>query len=199
MVLRAMQKWPNVPDVYGWLRMDARGNWLLRTAPGRFERIGNQGLVDFIGRNYGRDARGCWFFQNGPQRVFVGLDHVPFVLHLGEERHWMNQAGIPAGAVRAVLFDEEDRVLLDAECGPGLVIDRDLPALLDGLGDNAGRAGVETIVDDLLMALAEPGSRRELTLFGQRLTGERVRSSDLPSRFGFVPEPQSDSTEQDAG
>ena len=72
-------------------------------------------------------------------------------------------------------------------------------ALLDGLGDNAGRAGVETIVDDLLMALADPGSRRELTLFGQRLTGERVRSSDLPSRFGFVPEPQSDSTEQDAG
>ncbi|MBP7581842.1 MAG: DUF2946 family protein, partial [Vogesella sp.] len=30
LVLAAMDKWPNVPAVYGWLRLDARGQWWLR-------------------------------------------------------------------------------------------------------------------------------------------------------------------------
>src|SRR5512132_2355278 len=46
-VLRSMAKWPNVPDVYGWLSLDRRGNWLLKG-----ERIGNAALRDFISRNY---------------------------------------------------------------------------------------------------------------------------------------------------
>ena len=29
-VLRSMLKWPNVPSVYGWLRLDRRGQWLIR-------------------------------------------------------------------------------------------------------------------------------------------------------------------------
>ena len=44
-VLRSMAKWPDVPDVYGWLSLDRRGNWLLKG-----ERIGNQALRDFISR-----------------------------------------------------------------------------------------------------------------------------------------------------
>src|SRR5690242_19491998 len=67
-VLRSMAKWPNVPDVYGWLSLDRRGNWLIKN-----ERIGNLAFREFIGRNYQPDARGCWYFQNGPQRVFVKL------------------------------------------------------------------------------------------------------------------------------
>ena len=31
-VLQAMAKWPNVPDCYGWLGLDARGHWHLRDA-----------------------------------------------------------------------------------------------------------------------------------------------------------------------
>ena len=68
MVLRSMAKWPDVPDVYGWLSLDRRGNWLLKG-----ERIGNQALRDFISRNYQPDKRGCWYFQNGPQRVLCDL------------------------------------------------------------------------------------------------------------------------------
>ena len=30
-------------------------------------------LIEFIGRNYAADAQGQWFFQNGPQRVYVCL------------------------------------------------------------------------------------------------------------------------------
>ena len=29
-VKQAMAKWPQVPDCYGWLGLDARGNWYLR-------------------------------------------------------------------------------------------------------------------------------------------------------------------------
>ena len=99
-VARAMQKWPNVPDVYGWLRLDRRGNWWLKSgqAPGGpvFERIGNPAVVEFIGRNYAHDASGRWFFQNGPQRVFVSLDYLPLVYRL-EHAALVAHTGAAAG------------------------------------------------------------------------------------------------------
>src|ERR1700693_3246190 len=67
-VLRAIQKWPNVPSVYGWLSLDRRGNWSIKG-----EHIANPAIASFIGRNYARDEKGRWYFQNGPQRVFVTL------------------------------------------------------------------------------------------------------------------------------
>src|SRR4051812_19445303 len=82
-VLRAMHKWPDVPRVYGWLRLDRRGRWLIKSAGG-FEPIGNRGVNEFIGRNYAPDERGRWFFQNGPQRVFVTLDYTPWVCRLND-------------------------------------------------------------------------------------------------------------------
>jgi len=73
-VSRSMLKWPDVPAVYGWLSLDRRGNWMIKTVAGRFERIANAAVREFIGRNYAADAEGRWYFQNGPQRVFVALD-----------------------------------------------------------------------------------------------------------------------------
>ncbi len=29
-VKQAMAKWPNVPDCFGWLGLDARGDWYMR-------------------------------------------------------------------------------------------------------------------------------------------------------------------------
>ncbi|MBP6280161.1 MAG: DUF2946 family protein, partial [Rhodocyclaceae bacterium] len=29
-VVRALAKWPDVPDVFGWLRLDKRGQWRLK-------------------------------------------------------------------------------------------------------------------------------------------------------------------------
>ena len=60
-VIQAMAKWPAVPNVYGWLTLDRRGNWLIKG-----DRIANAGVTGFIGRNYAADERGRWFFQNGP-------------------------------------------------------------------------------------------------------------------------------------
>ena len=82
-VRQAMAKWPNVPDCHDWLGLDARGHWYMRDdrvqAAGPFPEVKgsllrHDKLVAFIGRNYAADERGCWFFQNGPQRVFVELE-----------------------------------------------------------------------------------------------------------------------------
>jgi hypothetical protein len=118
-VLRSQAKWPDVPDVYGWLSLDRRGNWLLKN-----ERIGNRALRDFISRNYQADARGRWYFQNGPQRVFVTLAYTPLVVRY-EGDAMADHCGrpfLPGQAYR----DEEGSVLVAGSGTVGLLDDRDL-------------------------------------------------------------------------
>ena len=118
-VARSIARWPNVPAVYGWLALDRRGNWLIKG-----ERIANAGLREFIARNYEADERGRWFFQNGPQRVFVTLAYTPFVVHYEGER-LLDQCGREITA-KATYLDDEGSVLVLGEHGIGLLDDRDL-------------------------------------------------------------------------
>jgi Protein of unknown function (DUF2946) len=118
-VVRSMAKWPDVPDVYGWLSLDRRGNWLIKR-----ERIGNQALREFICRNYASDSRGRWYFQNGPQRVFVRLAYAPLVVHF-EGDALFDHCGRPFEA-RQTYQDEEGSVLMEGRLGLGLLDDRDL-------------------------------------------------------------------------
>jgi hypothetical protein len=118
-VLRGMAKWPDVPDVYGWLSLDRRGNWLLKG-----EKIANQAVRDFIGRNYAADARGCWYFQNGPQRVFVDLAYAPWVVHW-DEGMLRDQSDSPFPQDE-VMRDEEGSVLVRGRGSVALLDDRDL-------------------------------------------------------------------------
>ena len=64
-VRAALKKWPNVPACYGWLALDARGDWYLRDervqAAGAFpavkgSRVDHAKLREFIHRNYAADA-----------------------------------------------------------------------------------------------------------------------------------------------
>jgi hypothetical protein len=80
-------KWPNVPDCYGWLALDRRGQWRMRdefaqqnNLPGQV--IQHAALNDFIERNYACDESGRYFFQNGPQRVFITLDATPWIVRI---------------------------------------------------------------------------------------------------------------------
>jgi len=144
-VLRSMAKWPDVPDVYGWLSLDRRGNWLIKS-----EKIGNAALREFIGRNYQPDARGCWYFQNGPQRVFVALAYTPLVLHF-EGEALFDHCVRPFQSEQSFL-DEEGSVLMLGKTGIGLLDDRDLAGYADravGLpempcGEVPGRFGFVT-------------------------------------------------------
>jgi hypothetical protein len=123
-VARSMTKWPNVPAVYGWLSLDRRGNWLIKG-----ERIGNAALREFIGRNYAADERGRWYFQNGPQRVYVSLVYTPLVVRY-EGEGLVDHCGRPFGPAVA-LQDDEGSVLFEGGQTVALLDDRDLARFAD--------------------------------------------------------------------
>lgn len=86
-VLRSLIKWPNVPHCFGWLALDRRGQWRMRDEyaqtnqlPGNV--IQHVALNEFISRNYAHDLLGRYFFQNGPQRVFITLDVTPWIARI---------------------------------------------------------------------------------------------------------------------
>jgi hypothetical protein len=188
-VLRGMAKWPNVPAVYGWLSLDRRGHWLIKG-----ERISNPLVTEFIGRNYARDERGCWFFQNGPQRVFVNLDYAPFVYRvvspenapLAVEAH----NGRPVSAIAGAWMDENGAVLLETDFGAGVVHDRDLERLLPHLTDANGKPLPETVLDELLEQVGR--SRRAPLWLKFRESSVRIEpiaSAETAGRFGFIAQP----------
>lgn len=132
-VKKAMAKWPNVPDCYGWLGLDRRGQWLMRDEAaqqaGAFQSgvplskgsvLRHEKLIEFIARNYARDDHGQWFFQNGPQRVFIELEITPHIWRVSEKFQISSQTG-QASEVQACLEDEAGRVYLKTPLGLGLV------------------------------------------------------------------------------
>ena len=128
-VKAALAKWPNVPHCYGWLGLDGRGNWYMRDdktqALGSFVQskgslLRHEKLIDFIQRNYEADAAGRWFFQNGPQRVYVELEFTPYIWRIGEDFAVTAHSG-QAAPVRSCLVDETGHVYLDTALGFGLV------------------------------------------------------------------------------
>lgn len=129
-VLAAMARWPNVPDVYGWLALDRRGNWRIGG-----ERLQQPSIAAFFGRNYACDQRGCQFVQNGPQRVFVALDAAPYLarrLPAG----WRRLPDDAAATARAAFLSEDGDLWLDLDGRLALLDDRDLGAVAgEGLAD----------------------------------------------------------------
>jgi hypothetical protein len=165
-VRQAIAKWPHVPDCYGWLGLDARGNWFMRDdrtqAAGPFPAskgspLRHEKLIDFIHRNYEADAQGRWYFQNGPQRVFVELESTPLVLRVHASLHVTAHTGREA-RVQRCLLDEAGHLFLDTDLGLGIVHTQD-------------------------MTLAADAVERGLWV------PQDVSAAELPQRFGFVRSP----------
>lgn len=150
-VKAAMAKWPHVPDCYGWLGLDSRGQWWMRddatqaagpfagpqaTPASRGAKLTHDKLVEFIGRNYGVDDRGCWYFQNGPQRVFVELAYTPWVWRLEQDLQVMSHTGIPV-RVNQWFEDAQGRLLGLADCGWGVLHTQDLVRFVDAFSSQA--------------------------------------------------------------
>lgn len=140
-VRQAMAKWPNVPHCYGWLGLDDRGNWYMRDdrvqAAGPFPQakgslLRHEKLVDFIHRNYGRDDAGRWYFQNGPQRVYVELQATPWIWRLAADGSVASHTG-QAARVQQCLVDETGRVYLETDLGFGLVHTQDMVQASDAV------------------------------------------------------------------
>lgn len=170
LVEAALKKWPHVPHCYGWLALDARGDWYMRDeriqAAGPFpqvkgSRITHEKLRAFIERNYAHDAAGAWFFQNGPQRVYLQLEATPWI--------WRLAGAVPAVAIhshtgRAASFesawlDEAGRLYLLTDLGLGLVHSLDM---------------------ELAAGMVEAGLWQP----------QDIAAAALPARFGFQRAPQ---------
>ncbi len=142
----ALRKWPNVPHCYGWLALDARGQWFMRDErirhAGPFpqvkgSRIDHDRLLAFIERNYGSDEAGAWFFQNGPQRVYIELEAAPWVWRIDDAPGWPLTSHTGRAALwRECLLDEQGRVFINTDIGLGLVHTLDM-----GLAAQAVEAG----------------------------------------------------------
>jgi hypothetical protein len=134
LVQQAMRKWPNVPHCHGWLGLDDRGDWYMRDdavqALGPFpqskgSKLTHTKLIEFIQRNYAHDEFGQWFFQNGPQRVYVELMSAPFVWRIQADLSVTDMQG-RGQSVSSCVLDEAGRVYLDTEQGLGLVHSQDV-------------------------------------------------------------------------
>ncbi|PTT23605.1 DUF2946 domain-containing protein [Acidovorax sp. HMWF029] len=166
-VKQALAKWPNVPDCYGWLGLDARGRWYLRDdatqAAGAFPQSKGQllehdKLIAFIARNYEADADGQWFFQNGPQRVYVELESTPWIWRVQPDFTLRSHTG-QAEEGGDALVDAQGRLYLATALGVGLVHSMDV-----ALAAEAVESGRWSVRD--------------------------VQASDLPARYRYVPSPQ---------
>lgn len=189
-VKQAMAKWPNVPHCYGWLALDARGAWRMRDeaaqraqAPG--DRLNNAALVGFINRNYLADERGCWYFQNGPQRVYVNLEAAPFAARTDPAQGLLLHTGEPLGAPAEVCMLDSGALLLRAGARVAQLDDRDLAQLLQAMELDG-----QPVADDALMGWLEGGAGRlALRWQGRLLPVERLAAEEAPQRFGFVRRP----------
>lgn len=187
-VIKAMAKWPNVPRVYGWLSLDRRGNWLIKD-----DRISNPGVVAFIGRNYAADEQGRWFFQNGPQRVFVTLEYAPFVIATTGTgaAALITHTGQAVERATGAWLDETGSLLLRWSGGPGLVSDRDLADIMALFTDVHGKP----VGDAVLGRAFDAEARRHATglyfdYAGNRVPVGRIQSGEVPQKFGFDPNPR---------
>ena len=169
-VRQAMAKWPNVPHCYGWLGLDERGNWYMRDdrvqAAGPFPSpkgslLRHEKLIDFIQRNYEHDAQGQWFFQNGPQRVYVELQATPWIWRLAADGSVASHSGLPA-QVRRCLVDESGRLYLETDRGIGLVHTQDIVQASESV--EAGRWQPQDVRSDELPGrygfVRSPAARR---------------------------------------
>jgi hypothetical protein len=189
-VKQAMAKWPNVPHCYGWLALDARGGWRMRDeaaqragAPG--DKLTNPALVGFINRNYQRDDCGCWYFQNGPQRVYVNLDATPFIARTDPEQGLVLQTGQALESIEHAYLTED---------GAAIVQNGEVLAQLDDRDVSEWLARMELdgapVSDEALMGwLGDAAGELVLQYRGQRLPVKRVGAGDVPAHFGFVRAP----------
>lgn len=182
-VRQALAKWPNVPGCTGWLMLDRRGNWRMRDEaaqaiglPG--EPIRHEALLGFINRNYDADEHGQWFFQNGPQRVYVELGYTPWVVRLSLDvagaLSLTDQAGGAFEPSAVFVDDEGGIVFVDGSAPPKVAVlhDHDLEIFADHATLTDDSTGGELRWNNGLVLPLQP-----------------VRRAEVAARFGFVASP----------
>jgi len=188
-VQRALQRWPDVPALFGWLGLDRRGRWRIRG-----EVISRPQIIDTINRNYAADPHGRWYFQNGPQRGYVTLERAPLILHVEHDvlvTHTQQRVANPS----QLLLDEEGCVFLTTEHGPGALVDTDLDWVLARLRVEGKPVDDGQLAQALALSSGQPTALR-LSLGATTATVTRCDRAHVAARLSFVrdPQPRADET-----
>ena len=199
LVLQSLIKWPSVPNCFGWLALDRRGRWRIRNEyaqkynlPG--EVIQNNHFNEYIKRNYSRDINGRYFFQNGPQRVYISIDAAPWIVRItpsNESLQFVTQCQNQFHPQEA-LSDESGNIFISGltmqtilhEKGPVAFIQENQPSIallhdhdLDLFADLARLDGHSCNLES------------SWSWLGRRLPIHPIRSLEIPGRFGFKKNP----------
>ena len=199
-VLDAQIRWPDVPAAYGWLSLSARGEWRLHPlgdahAGGPGQGISNVQILSFIGRNYASEPNGEWFFQNGPQRVYVRLDAAPFVLRLDPSLGTLvSHNGQTITSVSQWLLDEDGQLYAQTNLGAARIDDRDLGLLATQLITADARNLLEALEQSDLSQTPASGlsfsdPTKVFAALEQPATFLIAQSKDLPDILHFVANP----------
>ena len=154
-VIAAMARWPDVPAVFGWLSLTETGHWrlhpqgdALQESAGPGEEITSPQILAFMNRNYAADELGQWYFQNGPQRVYVRLDAAPYIAHTTTEASsgrfmLRTHTGLDIRELLALYLTPTGHLYAATDRGAALIAGRDLPAFLDALQTHTSASGAK--------------------------------------------------------
>ncbi|QKY11149.1 DUF2946 family protein [Janthinobacterium lividum] len=193
LVKQALAKWPNVPHCYGWLGLDARGHWRMRDQhaqqqqlPG--DKIAHVALLGFINRNYDHDERGCWFFQNGPQRVYLNLEATPYIARSDPQHGFVLQTGAPLEQIEQAYWCDNGALILRHGDIVAQVDDRDMVQVLPAL-----RLDGQAVGDEALLAWLEDAQGNLMLLHnGKEIAVQPLAYASVPQTFGFQQAPQAE-------
>lgn len=186
-VKKAMAKWPNVPHCYGWLALDARGAWRMRDERAQHLRLAGDkviqpALLGFINRNYMVDERGCWYFQNGPQRVYLNLEATPYIARIDPQHGLVVQTGEALAALERAFITERGELIVESGGKVAQVDDRDMAQMLAALEQGGAALG-----DEALLAWLDGGAGQVVLRYrGQPVPVERIEHAGVAARFGFT-------------
>ena len=189
-VRQALAKWPNVPDCYGWLALDARGAFRMRDAAAQAAHapgdvIRHPALLSFIYRNYLRNDDGAWYFQNGPQRVFVQIEQTPFIARTDPIHGFITHDGAAMTPIENIWITGEGRLILGSGERIAMIDDRDLAECLPLL-----RVEGEPVDDAFLLKwLDNPKGALQFPCSESLLPVHALHDENLGTALDFNPNP----------
>jgi len=196
-VKAAMAKWPNVPHCYGWLTLDARGVWRMRderaqalNLPG--DPIRNATLLSFINRNYQCDSGGNWYFQNGPQKVYVDLLATPYIAQLLPDKSWRLHTGETMSNAKQIWMLDDGNIVCKTANYLCQIDDRDLSLLIEDCTENQQALPETRLLEFMELSANEAAtSKIQIGIQGQQLILEKSSLEALMLEENYYSRPRS--------
>ena len=190
-VQQAMAKWPNVPHCHGWLALDARGVFRMRDEAAQINNLAGDpirhaALLAFIHRNYASDAHGAWFFQNGPQRVYVDLAATPYIARTDPAAGFVLHDAQAMSALEQVFLTDEGQLVLQDATHVAMLDDRDMVYCLPLLH----RHGLPVADAQLLAWMETPDTQLQFVFGDKTIPVQAMQRAKLATQLGFIALPR---------